>query len=363
MSQATKKDTQAVIKEIADTLGESERKPLKQIENIVKLCGVLFAQKVLEDTLEIEANGGMMVSTGDRRRTPGGVFFYLARERMDDDVRQEIFFAWRVAAQRRVEQEAQYPEFEWEERSAIVAGQQDGNSRGKVSEVKISLIGRPGEVERRQDLVITTMRDEMSDDLVMPRGVPHPSPLSQEYTVYISSRQWERVEKAIEHPDDELIVEGLAGFDDATNALAVFTTYVTTRRLQKKEKRGSKKQPPAQQPNQQEKRQQRPQKSATRPVKQSRKEASTQRERPFQPAELAPPPEPEINIDIPEGMPADAAKKFVDLHKAAATFRQKIAMIEARPSDQQFGLEMTQKLLTSTEKQIDMLEKQYSKDN
>ena len=45
---------------------------------------------------------------------------------------------------------------------------------------------------------------------------------------------------------------------------------------------------------------------------------------------------------------------------AADTFRKKIAGLEAQPVGQQFGLEMTRKLLENTERQIDALVKQYS---
>ena len=77
-------------------------------------------------------------------------------------------------------------------------------------------------------------------------------------------------------------------------------------------------------------------------------------------AEAEQPDEIEIDVDVPEGMPSEAAKRYVELHKAAATFRQKIAAIEAKPEDQRFGLDMTQRLLNNTEKQIETLEKQYS---
>lgn len=45
----------------------------------------------LEETLAIEASGGMMVNNGERRRTPGGVFFYLVKGRLSKELRQQLF--------------------------------------------------------------------------------------------------------------------------------------------------------------------------------------------------------------------------------------------------------------------------------
>lgn len=345
------------IRRIAKALGETERKPIGQISAIVKKCGIEFADQLLADTLAIQNDGGMPTKDGKRKRTPGGVFFVLARERVPEDIKQEIFYIWRAVVERRQEIEAQFPEFEWEERTSIVQGMDE---KGTVAEVKINLVGRPGPIERRKNLIILRMMDEFSEELVFPAGVPHPASLSREYLVYISSKQWERVEKALEDEKDNLIVEGLCGFDEETDMMAVFTTFVTTRKLQKRDRK------------------QNQTKADTKKGgdKGNRRQATTnnkpQRNKPRGESTHLPPPtsgsvsraeaeEIEIQVDVPEGMPSDAAKRYVELHKAAATFRQKIADIEAKPEDQRFGLEMTQKLLGNTERQIKALEKQHSK--
>ena len=63
---------------IAATLGETEEGPRKNIERIVRAVGRTHAKELLSMTLQTEENGGLMLSDGSRRRTPGGVFFYLA---------------------------------------------------------------------------------------------------------------------------------------------------------------------------------------------------------------------------------------------------------------------------------------------
>jgi phosphorylated adapter RNA export protein len=53
--------------------------------------GLEFAQAILQETLTIESQGGMMIQLGTRRRTPGGVFLYLARNKLSSYVRWAIF--------------------------------------------------------------------------------------------------------------------------------------------------------------------------------------------------------------------------------------------------------------------------------
>jgi phosphorylated adapter RNA export protein len=77
--------------QIADQLGETEASVRKKIQQIVQACGIEQTQAWLEETLSIEASGGMMVNTGERRRTPGGVFFYLVKGRLSQELRQQLF--------------------------------------------------------------------------------------------------------------------------------------------------------------------------------------------------------------------------------------------------------------------------------
>lgn len=63
---------------IADTLNERQAPVRHSIVRIVQAIGRTQARELLAKTLEIEQNGGMMLPDNSRRRTPGGVFFYLA---------------------------------------------------------------------------------------------------------------------------------------------------------------------------------------------------------------------------------------------------------------------------------------------
>ena len=57
----------------------------------VDACGVSYVASLVTRVHEIEAKGGQMTCDGDRRRTPGGVFWRLLKEEVDADVYAEVF--------------------------------------------------------------------------------------------------------------------------------------------------------------------------------------------------------------------------------------------------------------------------------
>ena len=69
---------------IANTLGEFIVRPF---ETVVETLGEEAAKQILADTLRIEENGGLMTARGDRRRTPGGVFLFLAIQRYKEPIK------------------------------------------------------------------------------------------------------------------------------------------------------------------------------------------------------------------------------------------------------------------------------------
>ncbi|CAB3251174.1 unnamed protein product [Arctia plantaginis] len=76
--------TENIAVEIAENLSE-EKKDL--IGQIVQALGAQKAIDIYKETQGIEADGGMLVMNGTRRRTPGGIYFYLLKR--DEDVSQE----------------------------------------------------------------------------------------------------------------------------------------------------------------------------------------------------------------------------------------------------------------------------------
>lgn len=76
---------------IVAALNETEEKPVRMIHAIVLLCGVSFAEAIAAEAQEIYAGEGIMTSDGSQRRTLGGVFFYLCRYRMSDEMRKVVY--------------------------------------------------------------------------------------------------------------------------------------------------------------------------------------------------------------------------------------------------------------------------------
>src|SRR5690349_12103950 len=79
---------------------------------------------------------------------------------------------------------------------------------GDARSMKVTLIGRPGTVETRQQCVVFRMQGKPPGSL--PKGlppVPNAPPLT--WTVMVALRQWNRVKDSLTmHQDDALIVEG-----------------------------------------------------------------------------------------------------------------------------------------------------------
>jgi hypothetical protein len=83
--------SEQTINTIAKALGETDEGPLAQIKAVVDNLGEQPCLTLLAETEKIEKAGGLMRGDGSGRRSPGGVFFFLARQRLPRDVRAAIF--------------------------------------------------------------------------------------------------------------------------------------------------------------------------------------------------------------------------------------------------------------------------------
>jgi Phosphorylated adapter RNA export protein, RNA-binding domain len=79
------------VKTIADALGEADEVPRAQIKAVVEALGEELSLAMLAETERIEKAGGMERGDGKGRRSPGGVYFYLARQKLSKEVRVAIF--------------------------------------------------------------------------------------------------------------------------------------------------------------------------------------------------------------------------------------------------------------------------------
>jgi hypothetical protein len=82
--QELKERRQQTVKTLASELGETKPSVLSQLHAIVKKLGCEQALHLLDEARQVEANGGMMIKNGSRRRTFGGVYFVLVRTHHPD---------------------------------------------------------------------------------------------------------------------------------------------------------------------------------------------------------------------------------------------------------------------------------------
>jgi hypothetical protein len=233
---------------IAAQLGETVGGPRATIWRIVRTIGPERAHAFVAQALEVEANGGMMVPDGSRRRTLGGVFFYLVRTQISDEEAVAINVLWRSAAQRRqlgvrskpprrtTDTSAPpvppppptLPPFVWDEAAPIIA--ELTAHVGEASTVKVTVIGRPAQVVERQGVVILALRSTKAPTL--PKGLPPLPSTPTSYMVFIQQKQWNKVREAMQNADDALIVEGYPVHEPRFTGITVYATNVTTKALQ-----------------------------------------------------------------------------------------------------------------------------------
>jgi hypothetical protein len=76
----------------ADALAEALQEPKKALlTKVLRTIGPERCAAILAETLTIEANGGLLVQAGDRRRTPGGTFLHLVRQQCTRQERARLF--------------------------------------------------------------------------------------------------------------------------------------------------------------------------------------------------------------------------------------------------------------------------------
>ena len=356
-------EVQEYAKELAELLGETELVPVKQVKRIVYICGVDFAREIYNATMEIEDQGGIMLPDNSRRRTKGGVFFYLTRTKLNEELREKIFPNFKYAKGAKQKVPLGVPLMTWDERLALIQSLQ--TEQGEIKSMKVILTGRPGRIEKRPEVVITTMSD-IALVQNLPRGVPTPPVTPIVYAVYMSPTQWERVEASLADPADTMMVDGVCVFDSETNGMAVLATSVRSEfkeakmreeqmAANAKEKATKSTAPKAAKASTVATGEANPVAKATAPAQPQNNSAKKSRIADIQPEPVA-----KAAVPLNPNLPVEAARKLNELQASASLFRQKVANLQGKPAGQQFGLEMTQKLLKNVEDEIAALQKKYN---
>jgi hypothetical protein len=187
--------------DVATQLSETNPVALQQIQRALQVCGAEIVKTVLQETLDIEARGGMTLPDSDRRRTVGGVFFLLLRQRTDPEV-------WRQIRSSEAQlHAAPVLSLEWSERASVV--QEALAVKGEIARVSITLQGRPTQIERQTDYVIATLIT-VENLPPLPKGVPTPPNATTTFKVCVPQREWSRVERALQSPQGQLRAMGYA---------------------------------------------------------------------------------------------------------------------------------------------------------
>jgi len=210
-----------VAAQIANALGETAQEPRHQCTRVVRTLGEERARQFLAEAQRIEQGEGMLTTDGARRRTLGGVFFKLVRDGVTQQERWRIF---PTAPTKPRQAEAQRPAVT---SSPIVTDLP--NLRGVASNMKTTIVGRPGRIIAKQGYIMTTM--EARPAQALPKGLPTPPAKPTSVVVYISVKQWQKVAEALRDPEDILIAEGSAVYDADLEGVALYVQKASTRNL------------------------------------------------------------------------------------------------------------------------------------
>jgi hypothetical protein len=225
--------TQQLVSTIATLLGETEETPIWYIRKIVRRAGTEQTMALLKEVLEVEQQGGMLVEDTSRRRTVGGVFFFLAKGK---GYLKQKFYPKKKQSHQQSDANASdagqatpmsQPAWRWEDRSTDIA---ELRKEQGATNVKITLVGHPGRITNHSSFIITIMQSQKVPTL--PKGLPMPPPAPTTYAVYIAAKQWRKVEESLRNPEDVLIAEGYPVIDAKTGTIAVFVTSTATKLLQ-----------------------------------------------------------------------------------------------------------------------------------
>ncbi len=217
--------------EIAVQLGETEEEPIRQIRRAVRILGEHRVRIVVARALDVEAAGGMMRADGSQKRSLGGVFFVIMR---DDVGRKDFYRIFKGGQQQRTGETGAATQtvsapFDW---TTFGASTTEAMSEpGEATTVKLTVIGRPGKIVERGDVVLVGMRSEKAPSL--PKGVPAPPSPQTDYMVLVGMKQWRKVAEALAaDPADKLLIEGYPTVQPEFAGITVYATSATTTGIQ-----------------------------------------------------------------------------------------------------------------------------------
>lgn len=215
--------------EITRLLGESSSASREQIARVITRCGEPLAREIVEATLALERDGGMMTKDGTRRRTPCGVFFELVRQRVNAE---DWFF---IGNGRTPNASGSTTAMPWSDR--LAAAQEARAKSGEVSAVSMMIVGTPTRITPKDGFVLVTIEQE--DVPPLPKGLPA-LPSAATFLVGVAQSQWRMVERYV-RDGEPVIATGYPLPDEKKGRVVVYATRVdtpSTKRMRMQKKKG-----------------------------------------------------------------------------------------------------------------------------
>ncbi len=189
--------------EIAGQLGETEEEPRATILRAVERVGAQVALALLQEAQAVEAGGGLWLGDGSRRRTPGGVFFHLLRQRTEKPDRLAIFYP---------DYQPIVPLTDAELRGLLADA--PAWSRAAPQQARLRLVGRPSKIPPpdlapETPYVIFNLESGAAQAPPLSSDLP-PVGVTTTYRVLAATAQWRKVVPAlVQQPDARIGVVGL----------------------------------------------------------------------------------------------------------------------------------------------------------
>ncbi len=216
---------------IATRLNETDPAPLKTIARLVRVIGEERAQALLTETLTAEAGEGLLTEDGQHRRTPGGAFFKLAKERLSPKERGRVFGP--PPKHKSPSPPAALP-LDWPDLLPVVTELLATPFHGDADKMKLTLIGKPGKIIEKGEVILTSLQGSKAPSL--PKGLPAPPAEPTTCLVFIAAKQWRKVKAALDaDPADRLVIEGYPVLDRRVvgGTMCLYAQSVTTMALQR----------------------------------------------------------------------------------------------------------------------------------
>lgn len=192
--------------EICKALSEPE---FMNVCLVIRGIGAEKARELFQKTLEIQNGGGIFLESRNRYRSPGGVFFWLAkteygynRPRSGPKKQQRLYWIDRVLYS-------------------------SNGDFGRIKSMEIKVTGRPGQVINKGDYYQIFMSQKDASQQGLPKGLPIPPGEPIKCVLYIASKKWREVAASLYEDDNALMVaKGIYYPDYETKQTAVFVKEI-----------------------------------------------------------------------------------------------------------------------------------------